>query len=147
MKFRALLASLTFVATQLIAAPDEAKPNILVIVSDDQGWAEIGYHAADIRTPHLDRLAKEGVELDWHYVQPQCTPTRVALTTGRYPSRFGPHCTQASRDHAFPFDTLTLATMLGGQGYDTALIGKWHMGSEPKFGPNHHGFAYKRFIN
>ena len=129
-------------ASRASAADLPLRPNIVVIVSDDQGWSDIGYHNPEIRTPHLDRLAKEGVELDHHYVQPQCTPTRVALNTGRYPSRFGPHCTQASSDHAYPFETITLARMLGSMGYDTALIGKWHMGSRPEWGPNHHGFAY-----
>jgi arylsulfatase A-like enzyme len=118
------------------------RPNVLLIVSDDQGWADIGYHNPELRTPHLDRLAREGVELDRHYVQPQCTPTRVALMTGRYPSRFGPHATQASNAHAFPFDTPTLATVLAGLGYDTALVGKWHMGDKPGEGPNQHGFAH-----
>jgi len=137
-----LLAILCTLCGHASAAEKPERPNVLLIVSDDQGWADIGYHASDIRTPHLDRLAREGVELDWHYVQPQCTPTRTALMTGRYPSRFGPHCTQASADHAYPFETLTMAKMLGSLGYDTALIGKWHMGSKPEWAPNHHGFAY-----
>ena len=132
-------ALLSVIATASQAAE---KPNVLLIVADDQGWADIGYHNPEIRTPNLDRLAREGVELDCHYVQPQCTPTRVALMTGRYPSRFGNHCTQASGDHSYPFETLTMAKMLGGIGYDTALIGKWHMGSKPEWGPNHHGFVY-----
>ena len=86
-------------------------PNIVLIVSDDQGWADIGYHNTEIKTPNLDKLAKTGIELDCHYVQPQCTPTRVALMTGRYPSRFGPHCTQASNEQSYPFGTLTMASM------------------------------------
>src|SRR5258708_6778820 len=137
-----LLATLCVVCGHASAAGPPERPNLLLIVADDQGWGDIGYHAPDIRTPTLDRLAREGVDLDCHYVQPQCTPTRVALMTGRYPSRFGPHCTQASGDHAYPFETLTMAKMLGGLGYDTALIGKWHMGSKPQWSPNHHGFAY-----
>jgi arylsulfatase A-like enzyme len=118
------------------------RPNILVIVSDDQGWDDIGYHNPEIRTPNLDRLAREGMKLENHYVQPQCTPTRVALMTGRYPSRFGPHCTAASNDCAYPRGTLTMASMLKSQDYETALIGKWHMGSKPEWGPNHYGFDY-----
>ena len=136
------LALLGVLCGPACAAEQAERPNVLMIVSDDQGWGDIGYHAADMRTPHLDRLAREGVELDCHYVQPQCTPTRVALMTGRYPSRFGSHCTQASGDHAYPFETLIMANMLGSLGYDTALIGKWHMGSRLEWGPNHHGFAY-----
>jgi len=117
-----------------------SNPNILVIVSDDQGWGDIGYNDPEIRSPNLDKLAENGVRLDCHYVQPQCTPTRVALMTGRYPSRFGPHCTKASNDQAYPLGTLTMASMLKDLGYETALIGKWHMGSKPVWGPNRYGF-------
>jgi len=119
-----------------------AQPNILLIVSDDQGWNDIGYHNSKIRSPHLDKLARTGVELDRHYVMPQCTPTRVALMTGRYPSRYGLHCCQASNERAFPVGTLTLARMLKQVGYATGMSGKWHMGSKPEWGPNHHGFQY-----
>jgi len=116
------------------------RPNIVVLVADDMGWSDIGYHAPEIRTPNLDRLASTGVELDCHYVQPQCTPTRVALLTGRYPSRFGMHCTAASNARALPEGTLSMASMLKSLGYETALTGKWHLGSKPEWGPNHYGF-------
>jgi len=122
-------------------APIE-RPNILLIVADDMGWNDIGYHNGKMRTPNLDRLAKAGIELDCHYVQPQCTPTRVALMTGRYPSRFNMRCTQASNDLAFPVGTPTMASMLKGAGYATGMSGKWHLGSKPKWGPNHHGFDH-----
>lgn len=120
----------------------KTKPNILLIVSDDQGWNDIGYHNPQIRTPNLDKLARGGIELDCHYVQPQCTPTRVALMTGRYPSRFGLHCTYASNAQAYPIGTLTMASMLKGLGYETAITGKWHMGSKFEWGPNHYGFDH-----
>lgn len=120
--------------------PERPRPNVLLIVSDDQGWNDIGYHDPQLRTPNLDRLAREGVELERHYVQPQCTPTRVALLTGRYPSRFAEHCTQASNEQAFPVGTQTLARVLRDAGYATGMSGKWHLGSRPEWGPNHHGF-------
>ena len=120
----------------------EKKPNIVLIVSDDQGWNDIGYHNPQFRTPNLDKLARGGIELDCHYVQPQCTPTRVAIMTGRYPSRFGLHCTYASNAQAYPIGTLTMASMLKGLGYETAITGKWHMGSKPEWGPNHYGFDH-----
>jgi len=104
------------------------RPNVLVFVADDLGWSDVGYHNSRMRTPHIDNLVRSGVELNCHYVMPMCTPTRVALMTGRYPSRFGNHCTQASNDQAFPFGTPTLASMLKRAGYDTGLIGKWHLG-------------------
>ncbi|MCO6042333.1 arylsulfatase [Aeoliella sp. ICT_H6.2] len=120
----------------------ESHPNIVLIVSDDQGWNDVGYHNSEIKSPTLDRLASEGVRFDWHYVMPQCTPTRVCLMTGRYPSRFGNHCCLASNSHAFDFDTPTLASVLREAGYETALCGKWHLGSKPEWGPNHHGFDH-----
>ena len=117
-------------------------PNILLIVTDDQGWADIGYHNDEVRTPNIDKLCKMGVELDAHYVQPQCTPTRVALLTGQYPSRFGPQATFANNKPAFPKGTFTMAQMFNDLGYDTALMGKWHLGSSAGHGPNHFGFDY-----
>lgn len=118
------------------------RPNIVLIVTDDQGWADIGYHNKEVRTPNMDRLCRMGVELDTHYVQPQCTPTRVALMTGRYPSRFGPQATFANNNPAFPHGAFTLAQLLKSLGYDTALMGKWHLGSSKEHGPNHFGFDY-----
>src|SRR5262252_10841118 len=67
----------------------DKKPNIIYIVSDDQGWKDVGYHGSDIRTPNIDRLAATGVRLEQFYAQPMCTPTRAALMTGRYPFRYG----------------------------------------------------------
>jgi arylsulfatase A-like enzyme len=134
-----------FLLAALLAAPTAehaGKPNIVLIVADDLGWNDVGYHNPDIRSPNIDRLVKSGVELDVHYVQPQCTPTRVALLTGRYPSRFGPHATQAANTKALPDGTPTLASLLRAAGYDTALVGKWHLGSKPEWGPNHFGFNY-----
>ncbi len=127
-------------ATEAIAAKT---PNILLIVADDLGWRDVGWHGAEkIRTPHMDRLVREGVELDQHYVQPVCTPTRVALLTGRYPGRFGPHCLAPSNLRALPPDTLTLSSALKSLGYATYLSGKWHLGVLPKWGPNHYGFDH-----
>lgn len=119
-----------------------ARPNVIVIVTDDQGWADIGYHNDEVRTPNMDKLAAMGIELDAHYVQPQCTPTRVALMTGIYPSRFGRQATAASNDPAFPIGTLTMARLFKELGYETALMGKWHLGSTKEHGPNLHGFDY-----
>ena len=68
----------------------ETLPNILFIVADDLGWADVGFHGSKIKTPNIDKLCAEGVELTHHYVQPMCTPTRVGLLTGRYPGRFRP---------------------------------------------------------
>jgi len=116
------------------------KPNVIVIISDDQGWADIGYNNPKAYTPHLNALAAQGATFAHHYVMPQCTPTRVAVMTGRYPGRFGPQALQANNVPAFPLGTPTLASMFKACGYETYLCGKWHLGSSPEHGPNHFGF-------
>ncbi|MHC4573955.1 MAG: sulfatase-like hydrolase/transferase [Planctomycetota bacterium] len=118
------------------------KPNILLILADDLGWADVGFHGSNIMTPNLDRLAAEGVQLQQHYVQPMCTPTRVALLTGRYPSRFGDHAIKPCNTQVLEFGTPTLASELSSVGYDTGITGKWHLGSKPEWGPLKFGFNH-----
>jgi arylsulfatase I/J len=113
-------------------------PNLLVIVADDLGWGDVGYHSSQIRTPNLDRLAAEGVRLEQCYVAPVCSPSRAALMSGRYWSRFG--VTTPTNNRCLPYSTVTLASALKSVGYETALTGKWHLGSRPEEGPNHFGF-------
>jgi arylsulfatase A-like enzyme len=122
------------------AAETTDRPNILLIVADDLGWADVGWHGARIRTPHMDGLVRGGVELDRHYVQPVCTPTRTALMSGRYPGRFGPQPLTPSNLRALPPGTPTLASLLKAAGYTTAMSGKWHLGARPEWGPNAYGF-------
>ena len=126
----------------LVAAAEPSRPNILLIVADDLGWSDVGWHGGFAKTPHMDRLVREGVELDRHYVQPVCTPTRAALLTGRYPGRFGPHAISPSNRRALPPGTATLASVLHSAGYATFQVGKWHLGSRPEWGPNHYGFDH-----
>lgn len=116
-------------------------PNILFVLADDLGWSDVGYHGGPIRTPHIDRLASTGVELDQHYVYPVCTPTRASLLTGRFASRFGEHATVPTNLPVLPDGYETLASTLHGFGYDTGLFGKWHLGSALEHGPNEYGFA------
>jgi len=139
---RILLVAVLFGALCSYAADPAAKPNILFIVADDLGWADLGYHGSKHKTPNLDKLAREGVELDRHYVQPVCSPTRTALLSGRWTSRFGPHVLQPTNLRAFPPGTVTMATALKAAGYSTYLSGKWHLGSKPEWGPNHFGFDH-----
>jgi len=120
------------------ADAENNRPNIVILVADDLGWADVGYHGSSIRTPNIDRLQSRGVELDFHYVAPMCTPTRTALLTGRYWSRFGN--TKPSNERVLPWDTMTLAKALKGAGYRTAISGKWHLGSKPEWGPRKFGF-------
>jgi arylsulfatase A-like enzyme len=139
-----LIACLLFCGALLHAAdaPPAKKPNILLLVADDLGWADVGWHGGKFKTPVLDRLVREGVELDRHYVQPVCTPTRTALLSGRWTSRFGPHVLAPSNSRAFPPGTPTLASALQQCGYTTHLSGKWHLGGKPEWGPNHYGFDH-----
>ncbi len=128
---------------RLADSPNSTKPNILLIVVDDLGYADLGcYGAKDIRTPNIDRLAGEGVRLTDCYAFPVCSPTRAALMTGRYPQRTGfdwvIRYTEKSR--GLSAKNPSLAGLLKKQGYATALFGKWHLGYKPEFGPNAHGF-------
>ena len=116
------------------------KPNILLIVADDLGWADVGWHGGFGKTPNLDRLVRTGLELDQHYVQPVCTPTRTALMSGRCPGRFGPQALSPSNLRAMPLGTTTLASALKSVGYRTHLAGKWHLGARPEWIPNAYGF-------
>ena len=113
------------------------RPNILVIIPDDLGWSDVGYNGSSIQTPHLDKLARTGVRLDQHYVMPTCTPTRVSLLTGRYPSRYG--VTGPDYGEVIDLGDPTLASLLGENGYLTSIAGKWHMGSPP-YTPLKYGF-------
>ncbi len=124
------------------ASGEPVRPNVLFIVADDLGWGDVGWHDGPARTPVMDRLVREGVELDRHYVQPVCTPTRTALLTGRYPGRFGPHTIAPSNNRALPPGTVTMADAFRSLGYATAQTGKWHLGSRPEWGPTAYGFDH-----
>lgn len=118
------------------------RPNILLIVADDLGWSDVGWHGGFARTPVMDQLVRTGIELDQHYVQPVCTPTRTALMSGRYPGRFGPHALVPSNLRAMPLDTVTLASALRSRGYATYQSGKWHLGARAEWGPLAFGFDH-----
>ena len=122
------------------AAETTAKPNVVFIIADDLGWGDVGFHGGPAPTSHLDRLARDGVELTQHYVAPVCSPTRTALMTGRWWSRYG--VVSPRNERALPWDTLTLPKALRAAGYETCLAGKWHLGSKPEWGPNHFGFDH-----
>ncbi len=124
------------------AAEVPSRPNILLIVADDLGWSDVGWHAGFGKTPNMDQLVRDGIELDQHYVQPVCTPTRTALMSGRYPGRFGPQALAPSNLRAMPLGTVTLASMLKTVGYSTYQTGKWHLGAKTEWGPNQFGFDH-----
>jgi arylsulfatase B len=107
------------------------KPNVVLIVADDLGWGDVGYHGSVIRTPNIDRLASEGIELDRYYSAPISSPARAGLLTGRYPSRFGfrESVIPPWRDCGLDAGERTLADLLVENGYaHRAAIGKWHLG-------------------
>src|SRR6185436_16452001 len=129
------------------SAAESARPNILVIVSDDQGYADTGFQGAkDIPTPNLDRLAREGVRFTNGYVtHPFCSPTRAALMTGRQQQRFGhernPFYDPTDHREGLPMSETLLPAHLRKAGYVTGWIGKWHLGAAPEFAPQRRGFA------
>lgn len=134
--------------TASLAAPAAAgKPNIVILLADDLGYADVGFHGVrDIPTPNLDALARGGVRCSNGYVSgPYCSPTRAGLLTGRYQQRFG-HEFNPGPDNkpgarlGLPLSETTIADRLKAAGYVTGLVGKWHLGGSPEFHPNGRGF-------
>ena len=138
--------------TALSVAADAAKPNILLIYSDDHGWADLGAQGVnkDIRTPNLDQLARDGVRFVRGYVSaPQCVPSRAGVLTGRFQQKFG---VEDNNKGPLPFAELTIAARLKSAGYISGQVGKWHLdlgrigdGSGkmrvmPEHMPHRHGF-------
>jgi arylsulfatase A-like enzyme len=126
---------------QLSVSAELTKPNILFILGDDMGYADVGFHGCkDIPTPHLDALAKSGVKFTNGYVSgPYCSPTRAAMLAGRYQTRFG-HEFNPSGQHGMPVSEKTIADRLKAAGYATGLVGKWHLGNQEGMHPQERGF-------
>ena len=144
----ALLLAVGLAMSSLAQSPSARRPNVLLIIADDMGYGDIGvYGATDTRTPHLDRLAADGVRLtDFYANAPVCTPTRAALMTGRYQQRLMLERPLASvgadLEAVLPVTGRSVPQLLREAGYRTALIGKWHLGYRPEAGPRAHGFDY-----
>jgi arylsulfatase A-like enzyme len=124
-----IMGILLTLAVVIIARPQTPRrPNVIVIITDDQGYGDLGIHGNDkIRTPNLDRLGRESVQLTQFHVMPVCAPTRACLLTGRYNYRTGVVDTFLGRALMYP-DEVTLAEMLRDAGYHTGIFGKWHLG-------------------
>lgn len=122
------------------------KPNIVIILADDLGWADVGYHGGAIATPSIDRLASEGVRLENFYTCPLCSPTRAGLMTGRWPIRYGMGESVITpwRKHGLPTTERTLADLVAQGGYERrGAIGKWHLGHyQKKYLPLNRGFTH-----
>jgi arylsulfatase B len=123
------------------------KPNIVHIMADDLGWKDVGFNGCpDIKTPNLDKLAATGAKFSQFYVQPMCTPTRAALMTGRYPFRYGLQTAVIPSVSTYGLDTTEwlMPQCLKEAGYNTAIIGKWHLGhADRKYWPKQRGFDYQ----
>lgn len=122
------------------APADRTRPNIVVLMTDDQGYGELGCHGNPIlRTPHLDRLHADSARFVDFTVSPTCAPTRAALLTGRHEFRSGVTHTIYERER-LSLDAITLPQLLRNAGYTTAIVGKWHLGDEPDRQPHRRGF-------
>jgi len=160
LKRTAPLAALPFTVVTRTDAQTSPRPNIVLIMADDLGYGDLGcYGCTDIRTPAIDQLAAQGVRFTSFYANaPECTPTRTALLTGRYPQRIpGLECAigignvgrydqaiELAQKHklGLPSCQPTIAKLLKNAGYATGICGKWHLGYEPEFFPRNHGFDY-----
>ncbi len=121
------------------------RPNIVFIMADDLGNADLGYRGGEVQTPNLDRLATSGVRLESFYGMPVCTPSRAALMTGRYPIRHGLQTLVIFPSHRYglPTDERTLPQALKESGYQTYMVGKWHLGhADQKYWPQNRGFDH-----
>ena len=144
--FVSSIASAATLAAVVQGSQRSSRPNVIFILADDLGWGDLScYGRPDYRTPNLDRLAAEGTRFtDAYSGSAVCTPTRCAFITGRYPgrSKIGLIEPLHSRDNSVGLEPghPTIASLLKKSGYDTALLGKWHLGFRPEWGPNAHGF-------
>ena len=124
---------------------DAPPPNVVILLADDLGWADVGYHGSDIQTPNIDRLAKEGMRLERFYVTPFCTPTRAALMTARDPIKLGAaHAVFMAWDNGgiSPAERF-MPQDFQDAGYQTAMVGKWHLGHTiEQHTPNARGFDH-----
>ncbi len=140
-----LYCSLSLILFSCASSPEEtteeeSRPNVLLIMTDDQGWGDVGVHGNPIiQTPVLDEFARNGVQIKNFYVSPLCAPTRASLLTGRYNLRTGTRWVTDGLENMNP-EEVTLAEMFKSAGYTTGCFGKWHNGAHFPFHPNQQGF-------
>lgn len=135
----AALAVLTIVSRSAVA-DDQRRPNFVIILADDQGWGDLSVHGnTNLKTPHIDSLARDGALFDRFYVCPVCSPTRAEFLTGRYHPRGGVYSTSTGGER-LDLDEHTIAQSFKAAGYATAAYGKWHNGMQYPYHPNARGF-------
>jgi len=137
---------LLLAGTATTAEPQAEQPNIVILLADDLGWADVGYHGGKIATPSIDRLASEGVRLENFHVCPLCSPTRAGLMTGRWPIRYGMGEAVITpwRKYGLPTTEQSLANLVAKAGYERrGAFGKWHLGHyQKKYLPLNRGFTH-----
>ncbi len=141
----ATVAAIAIPASNAVAEAPVLKPNIIFIMADDLGNADLGYRGHQINTPNIDKLANEGVRLEDFYGMPVCTPSRAQLMTGRYAMRYGLQTLVIFPSHTYGLatDEKTLPQALREAGYKTLMVGKWHLGhADRKYWPQNRGFDY-----
>lgn len=146
MVFLITVLMISMMPISCMSAEKSTQPNILLIVADDLGYADVGFNnAKDVKTPNIDTLATNGVQFESMYAQPMCTPTRAALMTGRYPMRYGlqTFVITPGQEYGLPLEETTLPQILKDAGYNTYAVGKWHLGhADKKYWPQNRGFEY-----
>ena len=146
MKFLTLGAAVLALFCSHAGAAEAPRPNIVYFLVDDLGSADVGFNGSkQIRTPNIDRIARDGAVLDSYYVQPVCSPTRAALMTGRYSTHTGVYgVIRPAAEWGMPLEERTLPQALKEAGYTTAITGKWHLGSfRPEYMPTRRGFDHQ----
>lgn len=138
-----ILLQLSFTSYGQNTHSKDQRPNVIIIFTDDQGYQDLGcYGSPDIKTPHLDKMAQNGILLtDFYAAQAVCSASRAGLLTGCYPNRIGIHgAFMPDSKQGLNLSEMTIAEMLKANGYRTGIFGKWHLGDNPKFMPNNQGF-------
>ena len=145
-RFIVVLCLLSLLLPSSVAAENSlaGKKNVLILLADDLGWGDVSFHGGKAATPNIAKLAEQGVRLNRFYAFPACSPARAAMLTGRFPQRYGISGPVRPRDEGLPVDETVLAAAFQKEGYQTSLIGKWHLGQSSVRGahPTQRGFDH-----
>ena len=137
---RNILTVVALATTTLLTAAEKRQPNVIILLSDDQGWGDLGFTGnTTVRTPNIDKMAHDGMTMDNFYVCAVSSPTRAELLTGRYHLRSGV-CSTSTGGERMNLDEQTIAEHFRDGGYRTAMFGKWHSGTQYPYHPNARGF-------